>query len=295
MKPILIVLSLLIFTGANAQTLAQTTPQVWQTYSVKDEKFSVALPARPVCDYQKILVQRFGKERVEINLGAYADGVVYTIYVIETVQPAQSLDDFIARRIRMGRIWNLTTEHTVTVDGIEGKGFRTLDSTNGAIHFFSRGNRLFQFAAVGAVPEDERIAKFFSSISLTKKKDSIDAFDLRNAPVADDTAAVTATPGIEPERLYTGREVDRRTYIALKLEPRYTESARQNRITGTVVLTCVFAANGQITSISVVKGLTNGLTERAIAAARTIKFIPAMKDGRFVPVRLHLEYNFNLY
>lgn len=291
MKLIFILSFFLIVTSASAQT----TPQVWQTYSVKGEKFSVALPVRPACDYQKVLVLRFGKERVEINLGAYADGIVYTVYIIETVQPAQSLDEFIARRIRMGRIWNLTTQHPVTVDGIEGKGFRTFDSTNGAIYFFSKGNRLFQFAAVGAAPEDERIAKFFSSISLKQNKESLDASNLRDAPSAGDAPDVSATTSAGPERTYTGSEVDRKVYIGLKLEPRYTESARQSRITGTVVLTCVFAANGQITSISVVKGLTHGLTERAIAAARTIKFIPAMKDGRFVSARLQLEYNFNLY
>jgi hypothetical protein len=38
-----------------------------------------------------------------------------------------------------------------------------------------------------------------------------------------------------------------------------------------------------------------GLTEKAIAAARLIKFVPAMKGGRPVSVHMQLEYNFNLY
>jgi len=38
-----------------------------------------------------------------------------------------------------------------------------------------------------------------------------------------------------------------------------------------------------------------GLTEQAIAAARQIKFVPAVKDGRPVSVFMQLEYNFNLY
>jgi hypothetical protein len=37
------------------------------------------------------------------------------------------------------------------------------------------------------------------------------------------------------------------------------------------------------------------LTERAIAAARQIKFNPATKNGRAVSVYMNLEYNFNLY
>ena len=35
--------------------------------------------------------------------------------------------------------------------------------------------------------------------------------------------------------------------------------------------------------------------ERAIAAARQIKFVPAMKGGHPVSVFMQLEYNFNLY
>jgi len=81
----------------------------------------------------------------------------------------------------------------------------------------------------------------------------------------------------------------------MKPEPAYTEVARENQITGTVILKCVFASNGSITNIRVVSGLPYGLTERAIDAARKIKFIPAMKDGKYVSMWMQLEYNFNLY
>jgi TonB family protein len=80
----------------------------------------------------------------------------------------------------------------------------------------------------------------------------------------------------------------------MKPEPAYTEVARENQVTGTVILKCVFASNGSITN-RVVSGLPYGLTERAIDAARKIKFIPAMKDGKYVSMWMQLEYNFNLY
>jgi len=57
----------------------------------------------------------------------------------------------------------------------------------------------------------------------------------------------------------------------------------------------VFTPSGQITNIQAVKTLPFGLTERAIAVARLIKFTPAMKDGHPVSQYLQLEYNFNLY
>src|SRR5689334_13828333 len=97
------------------------------------------------------------------------------------------------------------------------------------------------------------------------------------------------------DRVYTGKDVTSKARLLMKPEPQYTEDARKNQITGTVVLKVVFASNGSITNIRTVSGLPYGLTERAIAAARNIKFRPATKDGHPVSMWMQLEYNFNLY
>jgi TonB family protein len=95
--------------------------------------------------------------------------------------------------------------------------------------------------------------------------------------------------------LYTGREVSEKVRLISKPEPVYTEEARRNQITGTVVLKVVFSAGGTVQDIRVVSGLPYGLTERAIDAAKNIRFIPATKDGVAVSMWIQLEYNFNLY
>jgi TonB family protein len=97
------------------------------------------------------------------------------------------------------------------------------------------------------------------------------------------------------DRIFTGKEVTSKARLISKPEPQYTEDARKNQITGTVVLKVVFASNGGVTNIRTVSGLPYGLTERAIAAARQIKFVPATKDGHPVSMWMQLEYNFNLY
>ena len=94
---------------------------------------------------------------------------------------------------------------------------------------------------------------------------------------------------------YSGSEVEQRARLLFKPEPQYTEEARRNQITGTVVLRVVFASSGEVVQIRAVRMLPFGLTERAIAAARQIKFAPAMKSGHPVSVHMQLEYNFNLY
>jgi TonB family protein len=86
-----------------------------------------------------------------------------------------------------------------------------------------------------------------------------------------------------------------RPTILYKEKAKYTEEARQNKIQGTVVLNVVFTADGRIISIRVVRGLPDGLTEKAIEAAQKIRFNPAVKNGAPVSVRGNLEFSFNLY
>jgi TonB family protein len=96
-------------------------------------------------------------------------------------------------------------------------------------------------------------------------------------------------------RIITGNDVEHRAQLLLKPEPQYTEEARRNQITGTVMLKVVFSSAGQVEQIRAVHTLPFGLTEKAIAAARQIKFVPATKGGHPVSVWMQLEYNFNLY
>jgi TonB family protein len=97
------------------------------------------------------------------------------------------------------------------------------------------------------------------------------------------------------KRIFRGAEVEQRARLLLKPEPQYSEDARRNQISGTVMLRVVFASDGQVQQIRAVQTLPFGLTERAIAAAKMIKFVPAMKGGRPVSMYMQLEYNFNLY
>jgi len=101
--------------------------------------------------------------------------------------------------------------------------------------------------------------------------------------------------GGDPNKIFLGKEVSSKARVLFKPEPQYTEDARKNQVTGTVILQAVFTSGGQVTGIKAISGLPYGLTEKAIAAARQIRFTPATKDGRPVSMYIRLEYNFNLY
>ncbi|MDQ2938891.1 MAG: energy transducer TonB, partial [Acidobacteriota bacterium] len=77
--------------------------------------------------------------------------------------------------------------------------------------------------------------------------------------------------GTDYNKVFSGKDVSSKARVLSKPEPQYTEEARKNQITGTVVLRAVFTSGGQVTNIRAVSGLPYGLTERAIAAARQIK------------------------
>ncbi len=55
----------------------------------------------------------------------------------------------------------------------------------------------------------------------------------------------------------------------------------------------VFRSDGVVDSVKVVNGLTDGLTQMAIEAAKKILFEPAIKEGRPVNVRSIVEFHFS--
>jgi TonB family protein len=94
---------------------------------------------------------------------------------------------------------------------------------------------------------------------------------------------------------YLTDELTTKVSILGRPEPQYTDEAREHQVEGTVVLHAIFAVDGTVQHILVLRSLPYGLTERAIKAARQIKFVPATKDGRPVSQFIQIEYNFNLY
>jgi TonB family protein len=134
------------------------------------------------------------------------------------------------------------------------------------------------------------IPKFFSSISFDKTRKSSQVIDGPGEQPTLDSQINQEAPAV-----LSGRDVTRRARVGSRPEPHYTEEARRHQITGTVVLRAVFSSSGAVTNIHAMSTQPDGLTEMAIEAARKIRFIPAIKDGRFVSMWMELQYNFNLY
>jgi len=290
MKRILFLSFTLLLFAVDAVAQPATPPRSdWQRYTASEEEFSVTLPTLPAMDTQDIFIFKLRITRRERQIGAYADGVVYVIFTYENSKTRQSLESFIEER-NARYSTPARAERDVTVNGFAGKAF---DRETSVIQYFATEKYLYVFGADGAPADDPRVIKFFSSLRLGKKTEGKELSDGPGLPFEPNGPPPGITPTEPP--VYTGKQVDRKILLAMKPEPRYTEPARMNAITGTVVLKCIFSPNGMVENIRTVSGLPYGLTEQSIQAARKIKFIPAMKDGKYVGMWMQLEYNFNLY
>jgi TonB family protein len=271
-------------------TAAVSNADVWQRYTVKGEEFSVEFPALPAMQSGTSYSLSLRKNSVRRVLGSYGSGVVYVIHTLENVEQ-QSLDTFIETQKNYYRDEFKAPETSISVNNFVGKQLEfTKRGLPGTVQFFATRTHLYMFEAVGAAGDDPRVRQFFSSLVLGDKTLGIEVQDGIGAqPVVEDPADEN------PPSEITVRTVDRRAVVVSKPEPSYTESARQGRITGTVVLRLVFASNGSVTNIRVLSSLPFGLTEQSITAARRIRFVPAVKDGRFVSLWTQLEYNFNVF
>jgi len=271
------------------QSLVSPSPvQQWQRYTVNGEEFSVSLPALPAMTTQKFTNLNPRLNRIVRVLGSYGSGVAYAVHAFENPQN-QSLEEFIdyikPRRSRL-REWKEATD--ISVNGFSGKQIMLSErDVPGVVQFFRTKNHLYQFEAFGAFVADPRMQEFFSSVVLGKKLDGIEVKDGVGAQ-PDDSQSQSGP-------VIVGKDADRKVVVLTKPEPSYTESARQAGTKGAVVLKAVFASTGAVRDVQVVSGLPFGLTEKALAALKQIRFVPAMKDGQLVSVHLQLEYNFNLY
>lgn len=273
---------LLLASIVNAQVDKGSEKQPWLRYTVRGEEFSVTLPVEPAMKTSDVFVMRLKKSRVERLIEAKVGDLVYRVYVYENPKPRQSLKEFVAEQTERSDL-NLKFERELSVGKFAGQQFSLHDRDFATTEqFFATEGRLYRFVVRGATADHAAAQPFFSSVALGKKPEGIEVQEGGMQPEAGQT-------------IFLGKEVDTKARLISKPEPSYSDEAKQRAIVGTVVLKAIFSSSGKVTNIRVVQGLPFGLTERAIAAARQIRFVPATKEGKFVSMWMQLEYNFNLF
>jgi TonB family protein len=84
----------------------------------------------------------------------------------------------------------------------------------------------------------------------------------------------------EPRKIAVNTPPTTPVEIVFKPKPDYTDEGRELKIDGEVRLEVLFATDGRVRVIKVVRGLGHGLDEQAVRAAEQIRFKPALREGQ---------------
>lgn len=79
-----------------------------------------------------------------------------------------------------------------------------------------------------------------------------------------------------------------------KVEPQYTEEAKDAKLEGTLLMAVEIDEEGIVRYMKVLRPLGLGLTEKAIEAVGQWRFKPGLKGGKPVRVQANIEINFRL-
>jgi TonB family protein len=268
------------------QSATGQTDREWLRLAPDGEEFSAMIPALPsVMTQPENYSFEVGGEKVleRRNYAGYVNGFVFVIESYKASRPQKIL-----KPIFQFATARASFERNVMVDGSMTREYK---SNNAA--FYGRilcllAKRHVYVLTLAARDEKNDLSEHFLN-SFTLNDQSVPRTQEgmeRQIPLSAPGSAVAVV---------STKEVTRKAAIVWKPEPSYTEQARRDQLTGTVFLQAIFAADGQVAGVKVIAGLPDGLTEKAVEAARNIRFFPAEKDGRLVSLELKLEYNFNLY
>lgn len=271
---------------------------VWQRATFDEEEFSILTPVSPT-----VIVQSGDHLFVEVSdekilekrkYSGYSNGFIFAIDSYKVKNSQNLLEDMLNNVPKYLRL-----ERDLTLDGFKGKQYRMSGSSYyGQVYYFAASKHVYVITLAVSDEANPSLAQFFSSLRLADRK-GIAGTNTRATKKRDPNAAasvgVSDVQASNQEEVFRPSVVTHKAALVWRPEPIYTDEARQNQITGTVVLRAVFSSNGYVTNIRVISGLANGLTERAVEAARSIRFFPAVKDGKLVSQYIQIEYNFNLY
>jgi TonB family protein len=308
MRRLLTISCLLLFSGSGYSVIAQQASP-WIDFEPADRLFHVSMPREPK-----------GESVSETNADLHVEGSWWTAgtgdasYAIwSLVDPryrkGQDLDSYLDSVAEL--FWEallkpardnlpadrrayarMTYGKSLSRDALTGREYSlSLGDLTGTADLYVAEGRAIVLLAMdlpAAVWERE---KFLGSVSFSANLTPIPGYE-KLTSIGAGVSEGHATVGEQPFRT---SEVNQRPQIIDKPEPSYTESARKFGVTGTVILRAVFSQNGEVTNIYILRRLPHGLTQRALDAARSIKFSPAIKDGKPVSMYMQLEYNFNLY
>jgi TonB family protein len=293
-----LLLSLLLLVGPASSSKGRLEPSLpgaplavtqvdneWVRLAPEREEFSVLTPATPSVMTQRANYAFEMRGEMVLEHETYSGYGNDFVFVIDSYRASHPQKIF--ERAVQNETGRASFVQDVIVDGLAAKEYRRDDPAfYNRILCFTSKKHVYVVTVAAREQSNPFLEQFLNSFQLSDQS-------VKRTPIAAGSPA--AGVSMTASEVLSARDVSRKAVIVWKPQAAYTEQARSNHVTGRIVIKAVFGADGQVTDITVVSGLKDGLTEKAIEAARNIRFFPAEKDGRPVAQQLTVEYGFNLY
>lgn len=295
----LIFIFTILLLSVSAQTVNNTAPIKWQNYKIDRREISILFPKLPVY----IEENSYCSEYMVQTYVAYANNSAYEMSVVtkekdkklERCESVKRFDQstFEAKIAEVKAYFADATEQKLKLNGNE---VTKISKSKGNIWFVNdlKNGRWVKLTVTSNLNVNENEEKFYNSLKFAKTPQGIEIGDGASATLGDEIVEKTVSKPSDNNQT-SKTPTTNPMIIAAKPRARYTDAARENGVQGTVTLRATFLANGSIGNVSVVSGLSHGLTEEAIAAIRRLVFLPQNVGGENQTVTKSVQYKFSIY
>ncbi|WP_031496503.1 M56 family metallopeptidase [Bryobacter aggregatus] len=108
-------------------------------------------------------------------------------------------------------------------------------------------------------------------------------------------ACFTPKLSIAQDQERAEKKWDKAPRVLHKVEPQYTEDARERKVRGTAIYRILIGIDGKASDVQVLRSLDPDLDAQGILALERWEFQPAEKDGHPIAVDATVEINFRLF
>jgi TonB family protein len=108
--------------------------------------------------------------------------------------------------------------------------------------------------------------------------------------------AVALSGGLSAQDQFykSGAEGVKTPQLIREVKPKYTKSAMDRKVEGTVEVDAVILKDGTVGEVTIKRSLDDELDQEAVKATKQWKFKPGTKDGEPVAVQVFIELSFTL-
>lgn len=261
---------------------AQDNRTSWQRIVTEDREFSILIPGEPKTYQGPDVLFDNGVRLSNVQVyGSCVRGLAFLIEIYDSSNPKKGLNGLLDRRRNVQSF-----ERDISLNGFSGKQYRgSWKDVYSNIQYFTSKKRIYVVQLVARDEKNPAIQLFLSSLKLGS---------MNNDPGSQNPPDLEGLPtGSDSHQVFKDSELTTPAIMLWMPKPSYSPQAIQKHVKGVVTLRCVLSATGEVTDITVLKGLGNGLDEKAIEAAKSVLFMPAERDGHPVSQYAQFQFSFN--